>query len=177
MEPTTGEIRLWAASFAPKGWTFCDGTLLHIVEHKSLYWVIGTTYGGDGKVTFAVPDLRGRVPVHVGPGYTLGQPGGTEGVTLTAANLPAHEHAVNVAMDGATETAPEGMILGATDGIDMYASAAPTLTMQTGAISDSIMPRSGQPYGTPSPRPHENMQPFQCINYIICLDGKPPLPF
>lgn len=171
MEAYIGEIRLWPADFAPVGWAFCDGRLLEVAGNETLFSLIGTTYGGDGQVNFALPDLRGRVPVHVGPGYTQGEKGGAEAVTLTPANLPAHTHSVNVAADAAQLTDPEGAVLAAGSGISMYSTAAPALSMHPNAIGESIDPRTGTIYGTPSPEPHDNMQPYQCLNYIICLDG------
>lgn len=171
MDSYVGEIRLFAGNFAPAGWAFSDGSLLSIAEYSTLYSVLGTMYGGDGTTTFALPDLRGRVPVHVGPGYTQGEKGGAEAVTLTPANLPAHTHSVNVAADAAQLTDPEGAVLAAGSGISMYSTAAPALSMHPNAIGESIDPRTGTIYGTPSPEPHENMQPYQCLNYIICLDG------
>lgn len=174
MDCYIGEIRLWAANFAPVGWAFCDGRLLDIANNEILFSLIGTTYGGDGQVNFRLPDLRGRVPVHVAPGYALGQQGGVEGVTLTAANLPAHAHVINAAVDAAAVADPEGAVLARGQGINMYTRAVPTFTMHPNVISDAVVPSTGQPYGSPSPQPHQNMQPFQCINYIICLEGYYP---
>lgn len=176
MEAYIGEIRLWAANYAPVGWAFCNGQLLDIAGNEVLFALIGTRYGGDGQVNFRLPDLRGRVPIHVGPGYSLGQQGGAESVTLTAANLPAHTHQVNAAADDAAVAEPEGAILARGQGISMYATAVPTLTMHERAISDSVVPSTGQPYGTPRPQPHQNMQPFQSLNYIICREGIYPTP-
>lgn len=171
MEAYVGEIRLFAGNYAPAGWAFCDGSLLSIAEYDVLFALLGTTYGGDGTTTFALPDLRGRVPVHVGPGYAQGEMGGAEAVTLTAANLPAHTHTVNVAANTANVTDPEGAVLAAGSGISMYSTAVPTLSMHPSAIGDSIDPRTGTGYGTPDPQPHDNMQPYLCLNYIICLEG------
>ncbi len=176
MEAYIGEIRLWPADFAPVGWAFCDGRLLEVAGNETLFSLIGTTYGGDGQVNFALPDLRGRVPVHVGPGYPLGERGGAETVTLTAANLPAHRHELHAAVTDAQVSNPEGAVLAKAQSIGLYAPAVPTFTMHPGAIGESIEPRSRQPFGTPSPLPHDNMQPFQCINYIICLEGLFPPP-
>ena len=163
--PFVGEIRLFAGNFAPAGWMVCDGRLLPIVENETLFQLIGTTYGGDGQETFALPDLRGRFPLHQGAGpglssYVIGEITGTESVTLTAAQMPAHTHQAHAAVAG-NDVLPAGHVWAAdADGnTAAYSSTSDTL-MAAGAISDA----GGS-------QPHENVQPFLVINYIISLFG------
>src|SRR5438105_10732712 len=108
--PFVGEIRMFGGNFAPAGWAFCDGALIPISENDTLFNLIGTTYGGDGQETFALPNLQSRVPVHVGPGFALGQSGGTESVTLTAGQIPAHTHPGGVSSAAATASSPAGNV-------------------------------------------------------------------
>ncbi|GJJ02760.1 tail Collar domain-containing protein [Duganella rhizosphaerae] len=170
--PFVGEIRMFAGNFAPAGWAFCDGSLWPISENEVLFALIGTTYGGDGVETFAMPDLRGRVPVHVGTlqgdTYQLGMNGGVEQVTLTAAQMPAHSHVINAS------TAAPPLAAGAiniTDGSSwvpaapspkpkVYTTAAPNLLMG----ADTIGPSGGS-------QPHDNMAPYLAIQFIISLFG------
>lgn len=164
--PFIGEVRMFAGNFPPAGWAFCDGAQYPINEFDALFALIGTTYGGDGQNTFAVPDLRGRVPVHQGNGSGLspkviGQSGGTETVTLTAAQMPAHNHALRGSTAAATGSAPGGAVLAATGSVNSYSSsAAPTQAMAAGALA---VQGGGQP--------HENMAPFLAVSYIIALFG------
>ncbi len=164
-EPFIGEIRLFAGGFAPLGWAMCQGQTLPIADNDALFSLIGTTYGGDGQNTFSLPDLRGRVPLHqgAGPGLSnrvMGQSGGSEQVTLTAAQMPAHSHGM-VASSASAQTAagPSGNLLGTTK-INMYGSGSPTTPMGAGAITPT---GGGQPHG--------NMAPFLGMNYIIALFG------
>lgn len=171
--PYVGEIRMFAGNFAPMGWAFCDGSLWPISENDTLFALIGTTYGGDGIETFAMPDLRGRVPVHVGTlqggdTYVLGVNGGQESVTLTAAQIPSHNHVINAS----TAIAPAATAaVNITDGSSWvpatpspkpkaYTTAAPNLLMG----SASIGPGGGS-------QPHENMAPFLAVQFIIALFG------
>ncbi len=108
--PYVGEIRIFAGNFAPYGWMFCDGSLLSIPEYETLFNLIGTTYGGDGQSTFALPDLRGRLPLHFGNGFTLAETGGVETVTLTVSQIPAHSHALLATTNPAAGTAPSGNV-------------------------------------------------------------------
>ena len=163
-DPFVGEIRLFAGNYAINGWTFCDGSLLPIPENEVLFALIGTTYGGDGQNTFAVPDLRGRVPVHQGsaPGlstYPLGQMAGTESVTLGTAQYPAHRHAV-AANTASGTAAPAGGVL-AGNSVSVYGTGAPTVAMAAQAVGAA--PGGGQP--------HNNMAPSLGLNYIISLFG------
>ncbi len=165
-QPFVGEIRLVGFSFAPVGWAICDGSLLPIAEYETLFNLIGTTYGGDGVNTFAVPDMRGRVPVHQGPGYVLGQTGGVEQVTLTAGQLPAHTHALAASSATATPAAFRSAMLGSSSTASYYGSGTPTTAMAPGALA--------QAGGS---QPHENMAPTLTLNFVISLFGIfPPQP-
>ncbi|WP_407571656.1 phage tail protein [Deinococcus altitudinis] len=167
--PYIGEIRMFAGNFAPNGWLFCDGTLLPISEYDTLFNLIGTIYGGDGQSSFALPDLRGRVPLHQGSAgsasYTIGQQAGAESVTLTAQQLPVHSHPLNVISGTATTPAPGGQFLAAVGSGEVFISDTPTV---------SLNPASVGPYG--GSQPHENRMPFQGVNYIISLYGIFPSP-
>jgi microcystin-dependent protein len=156
-DPYLGEIRMFGGNFAPLGWHFCDGTLLPISQYDALYALLGTTFGGDGQTTFALPDLRGRVPLHQGSGYVMGQLAGSESVTLTTLQIPSHTHTVSATGSSAAST-PSNEFYGQNT-LNMYA-AAPSGAMATAAVSYS---GGGQP--------HSNMMPFQAINYIIALEG------
>jgi microcystin-dependent protein len=162
-EPYVGEIRMFAGNFAPAGWMFCDGQLLAISENQTLFQLIGTTYGGDGQSTFALPDLRGRLPLHQGNGLILAEIGGTEEITLTASQLPAHSHKLQATTDAASTAVPGGSVtlaraLAAT--ITPYGSDNPSTNMSTQMI--------GSVGGS---QPHTNFQPYQCIDFIISLFG------
>lgn len=167
--PYVGEIRMFGGNFAPSGWMFCSGQLLPISENETLFQLIGTTYGGDGQSTFALPDLQGRVPLHMGQGpglqnYQLAETGGVESVTLTANQLPAHPHPVRTAATGQT-VSPAGAILAdATSvqaGVRTYnAAVTPLAPMHPGSVG----PAGGS-------QPHENLQPTVAISFIISLFG------
>jgi microcystin-dependent protein len=168
-QPYVGEIRLFAGNFAPAGWEFCDGQLLPISENETLFQLIGTTYGGDGQATFALPDLRSRVPIHWGAGagdtYPIAAQVGVESVTLTTQHLPGHSHALLASADVATLVDPAGKVSGQTGTFDGYQSTAGAVPM----AAQSLGPVGGS-------QPHENVQPFVCINYIISLFGIFPSP-
>lgn len=159
-QPYVGEIRMFAGNFAPVGWALCQGQLLAISENPTLFQLIGTTYGGDGQNTFALPNLQSRLPVHVGPGFALGQAAGAETVTLTVSQIPAHSHVPQCSDTGA-QSSPAGNVWAtpATGGT-VYDSAAPTLAMATQAV--------GSAGGS---QPHDNMVPFLVINFILSLFG------
>ena len=164
-QPYVGEIRMFAGNFPPAGWMFCDGQTLPIAENETLFQLIGTTYGGDGESTFALPDLRGRVPIHQGNGFNLSETGGTEEVTLTVQQIPAHTHAfVGAAVDGNVIPAPGNLPANSLN-ITPYINEAPDGTMNAGAIS----PAGGS-------QPHDNHQPYLGINFIISLFGLYPSP-
>lgn len=158
--PYVGEIRLFAGNYAPADWMFCDGSLLPISEYEPLFLLIGTTYGGDGEFTFALPDLRGRGPLHQGPGYVLGQAGGAETVALVADNLPAHSHVLQASRQQASLSQPAtDSMLGASNS-HVYGTATPTIGM-----SPQMMGSAGKS------APHKNMPPYLAVNYIISLFG------
>ncbi len=158
--PYVGEVRLFAGNFAPAGWMLCNGQLLPISENEVLFQLIGTTYGGDGETTFALPDLRGRVPVHQGGGFILAQTGGAEAVTLTPNQIPAHSHGVRASTAAGTGSGPGGALLAATGSVNSYGSAAPTQPMTPGALA----PQGGS-------QPHDNMAPYLAVSCIISLFG------
>lgn len=157
-EPFIGEIRPVPFNFAPVGWAICDGSLLSIAEYDVLFNLIGTTFGGDGVNTFALPDLRGRVAVHQGTGFVLGQRSGSEQVALTTPQIPAHTHNVVGTTVAATTTSPVGAYP-ATSTTKNYAAAS----------GDTLAPNSLSLTG--STLPHDNMQPSLVLNYVISLFG------
>lgn len=161
-EPFVGEIRIFAGDFAPSGWAFCDGSVQQIAGNEPLYTLIGTTYGGDGVSTFALPDLRGRSPLHAGTvptgqSYVPGQSGGVEQVTLHPGQMPVHTHTATTAA-GATSS-PEGARWAA-QGASAYSDATPNAQL----AADAVQPTGGS-------QPHENMPPFLAVSYIIALFG------
>ena len=164
-QPYVGEIRMFAGNFAPAGWMFCDGTLLSIAEYEVLFTLIGTTYGGDGQNTFALPDLRGRVPLHQDPWTVMGQTGGSETVTLTLAQMRAHKHTLNATGVAVTPAAGPSGMLGASSTTQFYGAGEPTTAMAPSALAPA-----GQGL------PHENMAPYQVVSYIISLFGIYPSP-
>jgi microcystin-dependent protein len=164
-QPYVGEIRIFAGNFAPAGWAFCDGQLLPISENDTLFVLIGTTYGGDGESTFALPNLQSRVPIHAGTGpdgvtYQIGEAAGTEQETLSTGQIPSHTHTLIGSTDAATKGNPTGAVLGTSAQVAYMLSADASLAMNAG----SITPAGGS-------QPHENCQPFLCMNYIISLFG------
>jgi microcystin-dependent protein len=172
--PYIGEIRIFAGTFNPQGWAFCDGALLPISEYDTLFNLIGTTYGGDGQETFGLPDLRGRVPVHMGTDsgttYIIGEMAGLENVTLTTPTLASHSHTLPAASTNQV-VSPSGaaMLAQATStqaGVRVFSTAAPGTNFVPSTISASI--GGGQP--------HENRQPLQGLNFIISLFGIYPSP-
>ena len=167
-QPYIGQIIAVGFNFVPQNYQACDGSLLSISDNDVLFTLLGTTYGGDGVNTFGVPDLRGRTPLHSGTGtglstYSLGQTGGSESVTLTSNQLPAHTHSL-LASDSVASSSPSGQFFGAPTTRNLYTGTAATSTM--GDIVD--------PAG--SSQPHENRQPFQVINYVIAIYGIYPSP-
>lgn len=163
-QPYVGEIRMFAGNFAPAGWMFCEGQLLPISEYETLFQLIGTTYGGDGESTFALPDMRGRVPLHQGNGFILAETGGAEAITLTAAQIPAHTHPVLGTTNAATTPGPAGNVPARTAG-DTYTSELVNLNFGVAAVT----PVGGS-------QPHTNFQPYLCLNFIISLFGIFPSP-
>jgi microcystin-dependent protein len=162
-ESFVGEIRQTAFAFAPKGWALCNGQLLPISQNQALFSILGTTYGGNGTVNFALPDLRGRVPVHTGPNAPLGARFGEEAHTLTVNELPPHGHGLQGSTDLSNSSAPVGNVTSAKgrNGRDIYAAGNSPL--------QPLSPQAVAPAG--GSQPHENMQPFATINFIIALTG------
>ncbi|ARV15445.1 phage tail protein [Polaribacter sp. SA4-12] len=190
MDPMMASIMLFAGNFAPRGWAFCDGQLLPISQYSALFSLLGTTYGGDGRTTFGLPDLRGRAPIgpRNGPGlsdYRLGQKGGAEHITLNQTQMPSHTHAASAAdvtveikassAEADLHTPAAGSFLAAgnevngrgTDPIQMYNSSTPDITLGGGSTTSSNV-TIGNTGGNLS---HENRQPFIAINYIIAMQG------
>jgi microcystin-dependent protein len=166
-QPYVGEIRMFAGNFAPAGWMFCEGQLLPISENETLFQLIGTTYGGDGQSTFALPDLRGRIPLHQGNGFILAETGGAEEITLTVDQIPAHSHVLLASAGNATDKAPAGRVPAAANivGVFPYGTDTP---------KTNISPQSVSPVG--GSQPHTNFQPYLCIDFIISLFGIFPSP-
>jgi microcystin-dependent protein len=164
-EPFVGEIRMFAGNFAPRGWAYCDGQLLAVSQNDALFSLFGTIYGGDGRTTFGLPDLRGRVPIHAGSGPGLssrriGAKGGAEMVTLTTNELPSHTHPVKGTNDAAEATEPAGNLPAQSTTIDLYVTAAPTVDFNAAAIP-----------GVGGSQSHSNLMPFLCIHFIVALFG------
>ncbi len=157
-QPFVGEIRIFGGNFAPQGWAFCDGSLLSISQNETLFNLIGTTYGGDGQQTFALPDLRGRIPIHQGNGFTLAQSGGAETVTLTVSQLPSHSHFPQANSAGGSDN-PAGNVW-AKSNAKAYSSNTPNVAMDPAAL--------GNAGGS---QPHDNMMPFLAVNFILSLFG------
>ncbi len=166
-QPYVGEIRIFAGNFAPAGWMFCEGQLLPISENETLFQLIGTTYGGDGESTFALPDLRGRLPLHQGNGFILAETGGAEEITLTVSQIPAHSHPLLATAAPATEAQPGGFLPAesGSPGSFPYAEDSPTAPMAAQSIS-----------AVGGSQPHTNFQPYLCVNFIISLFGIFPSP-
>lgn len=166
-QPYVGEIRMFAGNFAPAGWMFCEGQLLPISENETLFQLIGTTYGGDGQSTFALPDLRGRIPIHQGNGFTLAETGGVEEVTLTVSQIPAHSHSFGANDSSGGNTSPAGSVLARNASTDGYSSD--TSGGLTALNAGSILATGGS-------QPHNNMAPYLCVDFIISLFGIFPSP-
>ncbi|SDR72642.1 Microcystin-dependent protein [Microterricola viridarii] len=161
--PYVGEIRMFGGNFAPAGWMFCDGQLLPISEQETLFNLIGTTYGGDGESTFALPDLRGRAPLHQGPGHALAQAAGVEEVTLNRTQIPTHNHQVIAAGVTGTSSSAQGNVwAGGTD--TPYAVLDPQSPDLVQLAPGSLGPSGGS-------QPHSNMPPYLAVSFIISLFG------
>jgi len=164
-EPFVGEIRMFAGNFAPQGWAFCDGQLLAVSQNDALFSLLGTIYGGDGRTTFGLPDLRGRIPIHAGsgPGLSqrrLGAKAGAEKVTLTVNQLPSHTHREQATASNATGRNPVGNALGNAGFADVYTDDLGEVDMAANAITN-----------TGGSQSHTNLMPFLCVNFIIALFG------
>lgn len=169
MEPFIGQIIMFGGNFAPRGWAFCDGQLLSIASNSALFSILGTTYGGDGRTTFGLPDLRGRVAIHQGNGpglsnYTLGERGGAEYVTLNATQIPSHTHPVQqpCSTEKGLTTRPEGNVPAVTTGANFAES------------SNALMAAGQSANNTGGNQAHNNVQPYNTVNYIIALVGTFP---
>ena len=158
-QPYIGEIRMFAGNFAPAGWMFCEGQLLPISENDALFNLIGTTYGGDGQSTFALPDLRGRLPLHQSGSFVLAQTGGQESVTLTANQLPSHTHQATAANSAPAGSNPTNSVL-AKPVASIYNAGTNPVNMAASLISS-----------TGGSQPHDNFQPYLCVNFIMSLFG------
>lgn len=164
-QPYVGEIRMFAGNFAPAGWMFCEGQLLPISENETLFQLIGTTYGGDGESTFALPDLRGRLPVHMGNGFVLAETGGVEEVTLTVNQIPSHTHSLLASTNVSQDTSPSAKVTGQTGSALLYIQDQPDSNMSPSAVTS-----------VGGSQPHTNFQPYLCVDFIISLFGIFPSP-
>jgi microcystin-dependent protein len=168
-EPFLSEIRIMSFGFAPKGWAMCNGQLLPINQNQALFSLLGTTFGGDGRVNFALPDLRSRVPIHVGSGHTLGEKGGEQAHTLSISELPTHVHVGSGTSTLADQPTPAGNLLGAVDvtalTTNLYAPPGSLVVMAPQTIAN-----------TGGSQAHLNMQPFLTLTFCIALQGIFPSP-
>src|SRR5205814_84529 len=164
-QPYVGEVRMFAGNFAPAGWMFCEGQLLPISEYETLFQLIGTTYGGDGQSTFALPDLRGRLPIHMGNGFTLAETGGAEQITLTQQQIPSHTHAFVATTNPGGTTNPQGNLLASSPNVTLYIEDVTAANLNVASIAS-----------TGGSQPHTNFQPYLCLDFIISLFGIFPSP-
>lgn len=164
-DPYVGEIRIFAGNFAPAGWMFCEGQLLPISENDVLFQLLGTTYGGDGESTFALPDLRGRLPLHQGGENPIAQKAGVEEVTLTVQQIPVHTHSLLGSNDTANSPNPASNVLARSGQVKAFINSSPSVAMSPQFLS----PAGGS-------QPHTNMQPYLCVDFIISLFGVFPSP-
>jgi microcystin-dependent protein len=164
-QPYVGEIRMFGGNFAPAGWMFCEGQLLPISENETLFQLIGTTYGGDGQETFALPDLRGRIPIHQGNGFILAETGGAEEITLTVAQVPSHVHAPLCSFGTASVQDPSNSVPAVSTAQAYFNS----FVNPTNLSAQAIGPVGGS-------QPHTNFQPYLCVDFIISLFGIFPSP-
>ena len=163
-QPYVGELRMFAGNFAPAGWMFCEGQLLPISENETLFQLIGTTYGGDGESTFALPDLRGRIPIHQGSGFILAETGGAEEITLTVGQIPTHSHPLLTTNDIPAQPTPANNMPGQAPA-KFYRSGSPSVQLNQQVIGF-----------TGGSQPHTNFEPYLCIDFIISLFGIFPSP-
>ena len=159
-EPFLSEVRMMSFNFAPKGWALCNGQLLPINQNQALFALLGTTFGGDGQTNFALPDLRGRAPLHVGSGHSLGEHGGEQAHSLSISEMPAHTHTLNAASDDATQAIPTGNLLARQAQANAYIEPASLGAMNAASVSN-----------TGGSQPHLNMQPYLTISFCIALQG------
>jgi microcystin-dependent protein len=159
-EPFLSEIRLMSFSFAPKGWALCNGQFLPINQNQALFSLLGTTYGGNGQTTFALPNLQGRVPIHRGAGFTLGQQGGEQSHTLSVGEMPQHLHVLQGAANNPTTDTPDPSMLLAKSSVDLYRDPTNLTTMEPTSVSN-----------VGGSQPHQNMMPYLTISFCIALQG------
>ena len=165
-EPFIGEIRMFAGSYAPRDWAFCDGQIMSISQYNALFSLFGTMYGGDGRTSFGLPDMRGRLPLHFGNGQGLshrivGERGGSETVTLTPSELPSHSHSLNASTALADTSSPSGHVLADEDeNLRIYDEQA-----QTSSLASDVIGYTG------GSQPHSNLMPTLCVNFIVALFG------
>ncbi|PYQ26461.1 MAG: phage tail protein [Acidobacteria bacterium] len=164
-EPFLSEVRIMSFVFPPKGWALCDGQLLPINQNQALFSLLGTTFGGDGRVNFGLPDLRGRTPLHVGSGHTLGERGGEQAHTLSIAELPTHAHMAQASSSVGDAPTPTNFLLAKTQGVDVFAPVANLTAMSPASITN-----------TGGSQAHLNMQPFLTLSFCIALQGIFPSP-
>jgi len=162
--PYVGEIRMFAGNFAPNGWMLCQGQLIPIADNPTLFQLIGTTYGGDGQETFALPNLSSRVPLHAGNGHVLGESGGVEEVTLTTNQIPVHNHIPQAFNNNGSDLAPLNDVWAGQTAVQQYEDPANLAGVFTQMQTDAVKPTGGS-------QPHDNMMPFLAINFIISLFG------
>ena len=163
-EPFLSEIRMMSFVFAPKGWALCNGQLLPINQNQALFSLLGTTFGGDGRVNFALPDLRGRTPIHVGSGHTLGERGGEQAHTLSISELPTHTHVLSGSSSNGTQQIPVGNLFAVTAN-QLYHGADSLVALAAGTVTN-----------VGGSQAHLNMQPFLTLNFCIALQGIFPSP-
>ncbi|WP_019499610.1 phage tail protein [Pseudanabaena sp. PCC 6802] len=164
-QPYIGEIRMFAGNFAPAGWMFCEGQLISIAENEALFQLIGTTYGGDGQSNFALPDLRGRLPVHMGNGFILAETGGAEEIALTVSQIPSHSHPLLASTSAATLATPSKNLLAESVAISPFIEDTANSNMNSAVVS-----------AIGGSQPHTNFQPYLCVDFIISLLGIFPSP-
>ena len=164
-EPFLSEIRIMSFGFPPKGWALCNGQLLPINQNQALFSLVGTTFGGDGRVNFALPNYQGRTPIHVGQGYALGQQGGEQAHSLTIPEMPAHDHTVTVSTANATADTPNSSGFLGVASIDLFRPLSSPTSMEPGIV--------GSVGGSQA---HQNMQPFLTLSFCIALQGIFPSP-
>jgi microcystin-dependent protein len=162
-EPFLGEVRIMSFGYAPRGWATCDGQVMPINQNQPLYSLLGTTFGGDGNVTFALPDLRGRTPIHRGDGYQPGARGGEQAHTLGIAELPNHAHALNASQTNANAPTPANAMFGTSN--NMYAAPSNLTALRPQTVAN-----------VGGSQPHENMQPYMTLSFCIALQGIFPSP-
>lgn len=168
MDPFVAEIRIFPFNFAPKGWAFCDGQILPLSQNTALFSLLGTTYGGDGKSNFALPNMQGNAPMHPGQGpglslHDLGETGGSDTVSLLESEIPSHSHALVASQGDGLERTPAGQLLATGVGISLYQTPGPLVNVSDNALA----PAGGD-------QPHNNMQPYLTLNFCIALQGVYP---